>query len=82
MNHRDDLGATNFMLEASGVGDAAEAGDPDAQFKLGVYCEEHGEGDQAIHWYSKAAQRGNSDAMRRLMHYAERGIAASGVSLG
>ena len=56
----------------------AQAGDADAQYKLGVmYAEGHGvsaDGTQAVYWFRKAAEQGNADAQLYLgvMYMEER----------
>jgi tetratricopeptide (TPR) repeat protein len=42
---------------------AADGGDADAMFNLGVVLWKQGKEDQAVQWYRKAADAGNADAM-------------------
>ena len=42
---------------------AAEAGDPEAQLRMGNYFKRLGKGKTAMEWYLKAANNGNAEAM-------------------
>ena len=42
---------------------AAEAGDPEAQLRMGYYFQRLGKGKTAMEWYLKAANNGNAEAM-------------------
>jgi TPR repeat protein len=65
-SHFIPIAGERTVSEILSCREAAEQGDSQAQVQFGLLFSEKGDHEQAVHWFSRAAEQGNPDGIRLL----------------